>query len=163
MARPPVSHRPRVWIHRSPRFWWGLGILVFLLAVWITSAALFLRATHAHVTPPRQWREASFWLGNGGIGVEWNVWKIESGSFASISEWSTYSGRARDIGIAPSLVWKEQGGTRDFGIAAVKSSIFLPLWLPVLAWLGIWLLWMHRSDKKEEAFYETTTAPPPRE
>jgi hypothetical protein len=31
--------------------------------------------------------------------------------------------------------------------------VFVPLWIPLIAWVFLWPLWMHRADKKEAAIF----------
>ena len=48
--------------------------------------------------------------------------------------------------LSPKVGWRNEHDYRSL-------YLFVPLWIPLLGWVFLWPLWMHRADKKEAAIF----------
>jgi len=153
-----MNVRPKFWIHRSGRFWWGLLILVTILAGWfltVFSESEILREVSA---PSGGFSESRFSINNGGIGVSWNDGSLVGGTTSrSPARWKvSFHESRRGLKLAPEWDWSDTTYPAAKGSGRPSSrfrqlTVFFPLWIPLLGWVILWPLRMHRADKAEDA------------
>jgi|GEM_PF-4093343 len=155
----PLPRRPKIWIHRTRRFWFGLLLLVLLTAYLILTG--FFRAAVAH----RSARSSS------GGSVRYNEIELEAGDGGlQLTRARSHVGPsyvARGWGRLHPSAWTFQTFPSTSGVKWLPSlqlghpldltddldqsttRVFLPAW-PLIALLCIlWPLHLHRADLKE--------------
>ena len=151
-----MNRRPKFWLHRSRSFWRGFAFLLFLLGTWL--AAMFTDARVAWTSSnSRSSRAIRVDIGWGGIGGSWTESRYTArymtsrfGATPPTSRWESSITKGKGARLAPEfrttrLVNKFQ--TED------ARFFFLPLWIPLPAWLLLWPWQMYRRDKKEDSLY----------
>lgn len=138
-----MSQRPKLWIHRTRPFWFGLGALVALTVITFVSCCIHFNVRHEARTTPAG-RRAHFivhrigfqeggaylertaggsgWFGGGGSG--WSRWLNEHYGFRWL----------------PSVSWDEWKNG--------EQHVFVPFWPLIVLWCVLWPWWMHRSEKR---------------
>jgi hypothetical protein len=152
-----MPQRPIFWIHRTRRFWLGLGVLVALVAGMIIIVNHTYELIYsANSVTANTWTTSSYIIGlqDGGIEFSRVVNHYDAGPFPSSiptsgSHWGHRTSFGYEIRFLPSYrtIATSHGRTQQ---------LFLPVTLFILIHIIIWSLWMHRIDKKEIAYYQST-------
>lgn len=133
-----MSQRPKFWMHRTARFWWGLLMLLLLQGAWLFAA--YRGATLTCYGGPGSHSRFAILYG----GAEFYIFQPEAG-WSKPRNW--YFQREYQSGIRLEPVF-----TSDTIYSTASAwKIFLPGWIPVLIWLIWWPLWMRRGDKVEDS------------
>ncbi len=138
-----MPHRPKLWIHRTRRFWVGLGVLLFLLALYFLSGEGLLGFTAIRsATPTAPEIELELELGSGGLLISKDEDRVSSLHRHPISRGWDFDYYFIHIGFG--TFW-----TPEWDHHRGEWSLFLPLWpLPVL-WAVIWITRMVRAERRE--------------
>ena len=140
-----MSRRPKFWMHRSRRFWWGLLILLMLQGAWIYAS--FSGAMMGYREPSGSKSGAlAVELG----GVRFSRVHYSRTTPGSTIEWYFDAYGLRGMKLEPEF------NRADFRSGGYRLSMFLPGWIPVLIWVLWWPLWMRRGDKAEDAIAAQT-------
>ncbi|WP_193213538.1 hypothetical protein [Luteolibacter marinus] len=150
-----MDRRPKLWMHRTFRFWWGFGLLLLVFAAWLGSMSFSISIGCNHYSATSI---TCYWVGldsGGARGLierwDWNTPPPRWGD-----RWEIRRDRRPGVILRPRLSRSKINGppqTVEFDTA------FLPLWVPLLAWAVCWPLWMHRADKKEARHFREMLAP----
>jgi hypothetical protein len=146
-----VSKRPPLWIHRTKRFWLGLLTALFVLAATVFAGYYSIRIVYDTHHSPRghAWKSQAYMLGleDGGIlfrkGSYWRRSFSVTGGKAP--HWHLESSQRYGFRYLPSIGREDQD---DF-------VIFVPGMGLVLLICLLWLLYLFRTERKEQAFYES--------
>jgi hypothetical protein len=133
-----MSVRPKFWSNRSPRFWWGFWIFMFLFACWAWTCYFRLGIAHQSATG----RSLEFTTARGCLIL--SSWRQESPAPGLIPNWEFQSSPLVAFDGAPRV-------SRIDTSMGVYHQLFIPLWIPCLAWLVLWPLWLRRAHKKAGA------------
>lgn len=99
----------------------------------------------------------------GGLQADYGFWaNAGHGSSARTSNWLIHQNSA-GARLVPKLEWKKR---MESGFPLRHFLLFIPLWIPLLGWIGFWLWRMRLGDAKEDKLYGETsqgsaTEPPP--
>jgi hypothetical protein len=149
--------RPRLWIHRTRRFWVGLLLLIGLIVGLMWVGSYRWSATYS---PPSTildtTRSSDYELSliGGGIEFEKSVWTFPASypwAIRSTHDWS-FETDTQQKPIVWRPEWLNMGlGHSRFGPEVVR--VFIPLWpLPIL-WAIVWPIWMIRAERRELKAY----------
>lgn len=85
---------------------------------------------------------------SGGLDVDFDHWTLTKATKTPSphSEWRFVSTSSVGAILSAEFEWRNE---RDYR----SLYLFLPLWIPLLCWVFLWPLWMHRADKKEAAIF----------
>lgn len=99
-------------------------------------------------------KSASLRLVNGGLDGVWSIHTYGTtsrGRSAPHSDWVFELTQSNGAILKPEFRW---GSRQGWGHSSIETyHLFVPLWLPLLAWTLFWLYRMHRQDKREEALF----------
>lgn len=142
-----MSRRPKFWLHRSSRFWWGLLLLLILLAAWLLTMAKGGRFLYNYDGTNSEHR-CRIALRSGGLDLDFDHWTLAKGTGTPSprSEWRFDSASSIGATLSAEFEWRNEHDYRSL-------HLFVPLWIPLLGWVFLWPLWMHRADKKEAAIF----------
>jgi len=177
-----VPQRPKLWLLRTRRFWFGMLLLMLLIGTWIGSI-LFDGGTERIQSSihsgdqgqtNRPYYRSDFWYvhyDSGCLSVYWGRSYVVYGFSSELPEpevcnrWFQKADAIRsepgmeNYPVGPCFFPKMIGTSGDLGSIQDGQSgklehwITLPLWLPVLLWLMIWPLWIRRLTRKESAHF----------
>ena len=162
------SSRPKLWLLRTRRFWFGILLLMLLVGTWIGSMNCNITVRHhGFILDPEinnQSGSQDLDYARGCISltkgdVSWRDLDDPSntipGTFLK-QPWSwIYSEEIYESMIFPNFYSESHAGAGGARISSseVRKHLTLPLWLPVLLWLIIWPLWIRRLTRKEAAHF----------
>ena len=165
-----MSQRPKMWIHRTRRFWFGLITLILLTG--FDLAMGYFACLVAYQEKPSSFRGLRGWSPeivhvsgflDGGFlyhrtvssnyYYQYSYRTLARSSSASTGKW-TY-GLAEKMGfrLLPQTTYTDPFGN----VCKDETYLFLPLWPLILLGAIIWPIWMHRADKKEVEIFATPT------
>ncbi len=153
----PAPQRPKLWLLRTRRFWFGFGWLAFLIALWLGSGdcQASLSVELSSVKGVEVYKNVfGLFVENGTFGIErtFGTLYLFIDKLFQFGPWGWSFHQSDDeINLLPKLYSKEFIGYGQAGF--YDWRITLPLWLPVLLWLIIWPLWIRRLTRKEAAHF----------
>ena len=143
-----MNRRPKFWIHRSSRFWSGLLVMLLLFGAWIHSMQRGISVIYW--TEGKDAINLTAGITQGGLQAEYAFWaNAGSGATTRTRHWLAH-GSPAGARLIPRLEWKKR---MQSGLPLRYFQLFIPLWIPLLAWIGYWLWWMRRGDVKEDKLY----------
>lgn len=180
---PSAPQRPKLWLLRTRRFWFGVWMLILLIGNWIGSilfdGGIERIQSSVHTIETRvgglSYYLSNFWwvdYDSGCFSVHWGKRNLSVGfgSYEPPPEvWNRWFQKADAIRsepgmenypIGPCYFPKMIGSSgnresiQDGQAGTLEYWITLPLWLPVLFWLIIWPLWIRRLTRKEATHFE---------
>lgn len=151
-----MARRPKFWIHRSGRFWRGFAVFLFLFAAWVLTMFSHSEVRYSH-SDLSSARVASLTLEDGGLRAAWTteIYKAASSRAPSPrSDWDFDLRESHGARLSPEFSRK----TSDWRYGSETNlHLFLPLWLPLLAWTVFWIYRMYRQDQREEKMFGEQT------
>ena len=137
-------------MHRTFRFWCGFFVLLFLLGAWIGTTFAGFRLEYWD-TSPKGRTEAFFGVGSGGIQGNWDHWLTRSMKYSSsASGWRIQENGRGGAKLGTELNWTD---VKEANFLHQQFNAFLPFWIPLLGWIVLWPLWMHRGDQRQARLY----------
>ena len=151
-----APQRPKLWLLRTRRFWFGMGILSVLIALWLCSPHYIGSAC----VNRSEVRNGIAYVRYLGIATEEGLVVPYSGSYErtlGISndppdtfQWEFEREEEALLSYIPKRwIVNESNTEQSFS----RTFVLLPLWLPVLLWLIIWPLLIRRITRKEAAHF----------
>ena len=132
-----MNSRPKFWNNRSPRFWWGFWILIFLFVCWAWSCYFRVEVTHTSASG----RQMEITVTKGRLSL--NSWQW-AGTPTLLPRWEFRSSKLIGFEGMPRF-------SRTDTPMGVYHRLFIPLWIPLAAWLILWRLWLRHAHKKAGA------------
>lgn len=150
-----VDQRPKLWMHRTFRFWGGLSLLILLFAMWLgtmstESSIRYSRPSSYEISAVKMSFESGGFQGT----VERWFWDTPSPRWGT--GWNLSQRTRHHVRMLPRLTRSTIEGPHQ----TVKFySAFLPLWIPLLAWAILWPMWMRRGDREKSLAFSEDQAP----
>lgn len=133
-----MNQRPMIWMHRTRKFWFGLGLFILLLAFWLSSISKNYQLDARRESPDSYWVVA---LGLRHGQLEILAWYYIEPDPAVRSPDLTFSTDfAEDYGLEWGPGWE---------LRSDRIEVKLPLWIPPLGWAVARILWMRRAGNRE--------------
>ena len=152
-----APQRPKPWLLRTRRFWFGMWVLFLLTGTWI-GAGQFTGSLEYVSELKGESRFSTFSLiaiSNGKM-----IISQKPNTITCANLWCRAWNRNNGYDFWPKPFDTEVTGETyqlysDFGVVGPSTGwvIQIPLWLPVLLWLIIWPLWIRRLTRKEAAHF----------
>ena len=162
-----LPKRPKFYLHRSRRFWGGLGFLVFLLGCWACAvqtvsivsyqkdyAFAFDRVeSPAAYTPdgPNYFMTSFYCLSQEQGCLVIYVWKAEQPSERGHPMPGRWEGACRmaDSSEEQPIRWSPAWIQKNVEMYET-DRLYLPIWPLIALWAILWPVWIRRGDKLEE-------------
>ncbi|OYV05550.1 MAG: hypothetical protein CFE26_11015 [Verrucomicrobiales bacterium VVV1] len=151
-----APQRPKLWLLRTRRFWFGVGMLMLLIACWLLSPRYLAQASVYR----SEIRGGAVYVHFFGVFIEDGLLGPFSGSYDYVPgpsddlpnwfDWFFETSDNSSLSYIPKHWIVTETKTE---LSPSRTYILLPLWLPILLWLIIWPLWIRRLTRKEAAHF----------
>ena len=129
----------------------GFAILLLLLGLWFTTMFMSASVSRASNTDGRTLHDLCLTMGSGGITGRWyTMVAAKVHPAAKGSWWDARVWHSEGLEMLPRFRISPPDGAYQ---VQISRSLFIPLWVPLAAWIFLWPWLMHRSDEKEARIY----------
>jgi hypothetical protein len=153
----PAPQRPKLWLLRTRRFWFGVGILVLLISLWLGSGAYSADFYVRLDSKSGKENCVCYYFSSAQEGTLLFLRSSELGTsgtyYGSLKPWGyDFEKSSFELTLFP-IVYSHWPVNLGASSTITFTKLSLPLWLPVLLWLIVWPLWIRRLTRKEAAHF----------